>query len=99
MTFEQDLQFSYFLLCFAFGYLFGLLTFFLDGFFVEKEINPFKSALMGGRIALLSFFFVYMKNRYNLGQLRLYMALSCILGFYIYLKTIAKIIAKFKMFN
>ena len=36
MTFEQDLQFSYFLLCFAFGYLFGLLTFFIDGFFVDN---------------------------------------------------------------
>ena len=101
MTFEQDLQLTYFILCFAFGYFFGLLSFFFDGFLISSTFNIAKQLAFFIRIALLSFFFVCMKNAYGIGQVRLYMPTACLLGFYAYLKTIGKIIAIFikKVYN
>jgi hypothetical protein len=101
MIFEQDLHFTYFLLCFAFGYLFGSLSFALDGFLVLPAGSVVKQVLTAIRLLLLCFFFIFMKNKYDLGQIRWYMPLTCLIGFYAYLKTIGKIIAKFikKVYN
>ena len=37
--------------------------------------------------------FIFLKNAYSFGDFRIYMAMACLLGFYIYKKTLGKSIA------
>ena len=101
MIFEQDLQIANFFLCFAFGYAFGLLSFIFDGFLTFPAFSVIKQCAFLIRFLFLCVFFVYMKNAYDLGKIRLYMPVSCLIGFFAYLKTIGKIIAIFikKVYN
>ena len=100
MTFDAKGQGEYFLLCFALGYIYGIISGVILG---EK---PFKSSKLTGiskviRACFFAIFFVFYKNYYNLPSLKAYFLIAYYLGFYIYLKTLAKIIAKIdeKLYN
>ena len=93
MTFDAKGQGEYFLLCFALGYIYGIIS----GVILGEKL--FKSSKLTGiskviRACFFAIFFVFYKNYYNLPSLKAYFLIAYYLGFYIYLKTLAKIIAK-----
>ena len=100
MTIEAKGQGESFFLCLALGYLFGALSGIVFG---EKRFKSLKISVLLQilKTCFFALFFVCCKNYYNLPSLKVYFLLAYYLGFYIYLKTLAKIIAKFdeKLYN
>lgn len=80
-------------LCFSFGYLSGFLLtplLLFNSIFKNKIFLAFVSVF---EFLCFSLAFVFLKNAYKLGEFRLYMGAICLLGFYIYKKTLGKSIA------
>ena len=100
MKFEADGQFYYALISVAAGYLCGLITFLFECQSVFKSVVP-KIIFSGIRGFLLAAGFVIIKFLCGFPDLRFYMVLCFFIGFIVYKKTIAKVIAKFaeKIYN
>ena len=94
MTFPQANQPQYMLLCFAFGYAFGAITFIFDLFNQIIKNGRLSQLVSGIRLILLALFFTIAKNHYEMGEIRLFMPTFTLVGYSVYLKTIGKIIAK-----
>ena len=93
MIFTVQAQPIHIILCFSFGYLSGAILapiFALSYLFktkIAQEISCFLEFIF------LTILFVFLKNAYDLGEIRLYMGIICLLGFYVYKKTLGKSIA------
>lgn len=101
MIFAADYHFSYLLLFFSAGYFFGMLTSLLDFLpaFTQKEwIFSLSLAI---RLIFLGVFFVFISAFYSISGVRGYNLALCLLGFWLYLKTLRKIFAKYarKLYN
>ena len=94
MIFPQENQFIHLLLCFSFGYIFGLLSCGFELFSVAFKGKFKGQILLGLRLLLLAVFFILLKNAYDMGEIRLFMPAFSLIGFCVYLKTMGKIIAK-----
>jgi len=100
MIFEADGQFYFALLSVASGFLCGLITFVFEYCSVIKN-KIFKYAGAAIRGAIIACLFVFIKERYAFPDLKAYMLFAFFAGFFIYKKTLAKIIAIFwqKIYN
>ena len=93
MIFAVESQPIHIILCFSFGYLSGVILapiFALSGFFKTKIAQEICSFL---EFVFLTILFVFLKNAYALGEIRAYMGVICLIGFYVYKKTLGKSIA------
>ena len=95
MTFPQENQPTFLLICFSIGYIFGVASFLFDFLKFLSKNKIYQQILIAIRIIVLCVVFVFLKNYYALGEIRLFMPTACLIGFYIYLITLGKIIAKF----
>ena len=93
MIFAVQTQPIQIILCFSFGYLSGvvLAPFFALGYL--SKIRVIKDICSFLELIFLTIAFVFLKNAYALGEFRAYMGIICLLGFYIYKKTLGKSIA------
>ncbi len=94
MTFEADNQILYLAVSISAGYLSGAATFAFD------LLSPVKNACIKGsiyliRAVLLAAYFCAFRFFYNFDNVKLYMIACFLIGFLLYIKTFAKIIAKF----
>lgn len=96
MNFEADFQLKYLILFLATGFLSGEITFLFDCISPVVSDSRFLSQFFKClRLIFLAILFAVFKNFYNFGNFRFYMPIIFLCGFYIYRKTLAKIIAFF----
>jgi hypothetical protein len=88
MIFAVQTQPIQIILCFSFGYLSGVVLspFFALGYL--SKIRVIKDICSFLELVFLTIAFVFLKNAYALGEFRAYMGIICLLGFYIYKKTL-----------
>ena len=94
MTFEADNQILYLAVSLSAGYLSGAVTFAFD--LLSHVKNTYiKGSLYIIRAVLLAACFCAFRFFYSFGNIKWYMIACFALGFLLYIKTFAKIIAKF----
>jgi len=100
MSFEADRQGLYFFICLALGFVFGAVSFPFD-VICQTRRKFLRGVFELFRALLFAVFFIFFKTKYLLPSVKVYFLFSYYLGFYIYTKTFAKIIALFakKMYN
>ena len=100
MEFEANKQGVIFLILFSLGFVFGCVSCFCECEHL-KHRKTIYFAINFFRYVFLALFFISMRNFYDLPALKWWFLLAFYLGFYIYQKTCAKVIAKFveKLYN
>ena len=102
MTFSVANQPIFCLLFFCAGFCYGLLTAFPFDFVLANLKSEWLTQILCFlRIVFLAFFFTIYDSYVSAGEIRLYLCLFCLIGFYLYLKTMGKIIANLfkKLYN
>lgn len=101
MSFLATNQPIFALICFSIGFVLGIFLSpvgFLSFFISSEKHKKYFCAL---ELLAVAFLFVFLKNYYQMGEFRVYMGAICLIGFYIYKKTLGKSIAIFlkKLYN